>query len=150
MISEKCTVARSYLLRGTSTKWSDMFSLSHACCYSFFFFFQAEDGIRDLTVTGVQTCALPIYRGAHGAGLASGRCGGAAAFFGESLPARCAAASSLCGVAILVYDASGKAFTRKVVAKAASGPVRPYAGAPIRRQNCRASVAPRDGTARVA
>src|SRR2546430_16690451 len=27
---------------------------------SAFFFFQAEDGIRDLTVTGVQTCALPI------------------------------------------------------------------------------------------
>src|SRR6266496_4721438 len=27
---------------------------------SFFFFFQAEDGIRDLYVTGVQTCALPI------------------------------------------------------------------------------------------
>src|SRR2546430_5544055 len=27
---------------------------------SMFFFFQAEDGIRDLTVTGVQTCALPI------------------------------------------------------------------------------------------
>src|SRR2546430_3724703 len=27
---------------------------------SFCFFFQAEDGIRDLTVTGVQTCALPI------------------------------------------------------------------------------------------
>src|SRR2546430_8540494 len=26
----------------------------------FVFFFQAEDGIRDLTVTGVQTCALPI------------------------------------------------------------------------------------------
>src|SRR5688572_32124201 len=25
-----------------------------------FFFFQAEDGIRDLTVTGVQTCAIPI------------------------------------------------------------------------------------------
>src|SRR2546427_8461702 len=33
-----------------------------------FFFFQAEDGIRDLTVTGVQTCALPIYftRGSRG------------------------------------------------------------------------------------
>src|SRR2546430_6647145 len=29
----------------------------------FFFFFQAEDGIRDLTVTGVQTCALPICIG---------------------------------------------------------------------------------------
>src|SRR5437762_14165019 len=26
------------------------------------FFFQAEDGIRDTSVTGVQTCALPIYR----------------------------------------------------------------------------------------
>ena len=25
------------------------------------FFFQAEDGIRDVAVTGVQTCALPIY-----------------------------------------------------------------------------------------
>src|SRR5206468_9862229 len=29
----------------------------------FFFFFQAEDGIRDLIVTGVQTCALPISAG---------------------------------------------------------------------------------------
>src|SRR2546430_5952456 len=29
--------------------------------YVFVFFFQAEDGIRDLTVTGVQTCALPIF-----------------------------------------------------------------------------------------
>src|SRR3712207_8730944 len=28
---------------------------------SFFFFFQAEDGIRDIGVTGVQTCALPIF-----------------------------------------------------------------------------------------
>src|SRR5699024_12106335 len=27
----------------------------------FIFFFQAEDGIRDRNVTGVQTCALPIY-----------------------------------------------------------------------------------------
>src|SRR5690349_22550896 len=32
-----------------------------------FFFFQAEDGIRDLYVTGVQTCALPICR--HGTEL---------------------------------------------------------------------------------
>src|SRR6266498_2033183 len=29
----------------------------------FFFFFQAEDGIRDADVTGVQTCALPISLG---------------------------------------------------------------------------------------
>src|SRR3989449_11785668 len=31
------------------------------------FFFQAEDGIRDVAVTGVQTCALPIYSAASGA-----------------------------------------------------------------------------------
>src|SRR5207245_3551182 len=30
------------------------------CALISFFFFQAEDGIRDATVTGVQTCALPI------------------------------------------------------------------------------------------
>src|SRR5256884_2473202 len=29
--------------------------------FCLFFFFQAEDGIRDVAVTGVQTCALPIY-----------------------------------------------------------------------------------------
>src|SRR2546430_10392773 len=33
-----------------------------------FFFFQAEDGIRDLTVTGVQTCALPIFLAILGVG----------------------------------------------------------------------------------
>src|SRR5256885_10239822 len=37
------------------------------CCWAWlmrrgFFFFQAEDGIRDYKVTGVQTCALPIFR----------------------------------------------------------------------------------------
>src|SRR2546430_17049778 len=37
----------------------------------FFFFFQAEDGIRDLTVTGVQTCALPIW--STGASRSTGR-----------------------------------------------------------------------------
>src|ERR1022692_4125507 len=49
------------------------------CC---FFFFQAEDGIRDYKVTGVQTCALPIYScgcgGAVGAG--AGRRGQRARF----------------------------------------------------------------------
>src|SRR5256885_16623603 len=36
----------------------------------FFFFFQAEDGIRDYKVTGVQTCALPIFeRGAADLGV---------------------------------------------------------------------------------
>src|SRR3712207_7620397 len=39
--------------------------VGRACApYSFFcFFFQAEDGIRDIGVTGVQTCALPICNG---------------------------------------------------------------------------------------
>src|SRR6266568_8154696 len=47
--------------------------------FYFFFFFQAEDGIRDGTVTGVQTCALPIladlpfgsYQASPGAALAA-------------------------------------------------------------------------------
>src|SRR5690606_22077281 len=44
-----------------------MLLFSYYFCYYFslflfFFFFQAEDGIRDFHVTGVQTCALPIYR----------------------------------------------------------------------------------------
>src|SRR6266542_3479810 len=38
--------------------------LGAAVCF-FFFFFQAEDGIRDATVTGVQTCALPICSFPH-------------------------------------------------------------------------------------
>src|SRR3712207_8002856 len=48
------------------------------------FFFQAEDGIRDIGVTGVQTCALPIFVGdVLGAGIyalvgeVGGRIGGA-------------------------------------------------------------------------
>src|SRR5689334_23476000 len=36
------------------------FSVYDYFFFFFFFFFQAEDGIRDGTVTGVQTCALPI------------------------------------------------------------------------------------------
>src|SRR5256885_7585174 len=39
-------------------------------CLVFYFFFQAEDGIRDYKVTGVQTCALPIY--ADGCGREDG------------------------------------------------------------------------------
>src|SRR5690606_41043080 len=36
-------------------------SSDSGACFVFSFFFQAEDGIRDFHVTGVQTCALPIY-----------------------------------------------------------------------------------------
>src|SRR5689334_24212995 len=38
----------------------------------FSFFFQAEDGIRDGTVTGVQTCALPIFRRFERPGVTQG------------------------------------------------------------------------------
>src|SRR5437867_10025038 len=36
------------------------FFIVNSVIFYFFFFFQAEDGIRDRTVTGVQTCAPPI------------------------------------------------------------------------------------------
>src|SRR2546430_13083696 len=39
----------------------DLVRLDQVAVVGYFFFFQAEDGIRDLTVTGVQTCALPIF-----------------------------------------------------------------------------------------
>ena len=38
-----------------------MLCLCGCCVCGCFFFFQAEDGIRDHCVTGVQTCALPIW-----------------------------------------------------------------------------------------
>src|SRR5699024_12073232 len=37
-----------------------------------YFFFQAEDGIRDRNVTGVQTCALPIWPARSGGSLCAG------------------------------------------------------------------------------
>src|SRR2546430_9464682 len=58
------------------------------CELGFLFFFQAEDGIRDLTVTGVQTCALPIFFGFSSraskfapAGSRSSKCNGRMATF---------------------------------------------------------------------
>src|SRR5256886_6071219 len=52
----------------TSRSEISLCGVSAMVCGFIFFFFQAEDGIRDLTVTGVQTCALPI----SGAAPASG------------------------------------------------------------------------------
>ena len=42
--------------------WYVVLECGESLC-SVFFFFQAEDGIRDIGVTGVQTCALPICKG---------------------------------------------------------------------------------------
>src|SRR5207237_6009711 len=52
----------------TCTVRSSLFDISYVCfalCTLSFLFFQAEDGIRDSSVTGVQTCALPIWLAAH-------------------------------------------------------------------------------------
>src|SRR5260370_10212679 len=45
--------------RGVVLRWPGLVA-SHENHGKIFFFFQAEDGIRDSSVTGVQTCALPI------------------------------------------------------------------------------------------
>src|SRR2546422_3268850 len=53
---------RSHLKCGSRnlTRRTDCEKGAVIACLHFFFFFQAEDGIRDVAVTGVQTCALPI------------------------------------------------------------------------------------------
>src|SRR5256886_12163048 len=50
----------SFRMQGVEFDNGDMYVDGHKASSDVFFFFQAEDGIRDLTVTGVQTCALPI------------------------------------------------------------------------------------------
>src|SRR5256885_3962336 len=52
--------------------WRNLLCMLTISCPAsmFFFFFQAEDGIRDYKVTGVQTCALPISAAADGPGEA--------------------------------------------------------------------------------
>src|SRR2546430_11186933 len=54
-MTSACEVLHAYTRAGTLLKPAYLSSMYKI------FFFQAEDGIRDLTVTGVQTCALPIY-----------------------------------------------------------------------------------------
>src|SRR5262249_8400698 len=72
-----CT-CHSYVVCGAMSPYAALYHAS--LIVYFFFFFQAEDGIRDWSVTGVQTCALPISpdrkgavrdpgRAAHGAPL---------------------------------------------------------------------------------
>src|SRR6266404_9760917 len=64
------------------------FCVSRAVLY-FFFFFQAEDGIRDKLVTGVQTCALPISRIERGAvSKAPGGCDQALEYLWDTRPLR--------------------------------------------------------------
>src|SRR5256885_4709061 len=56
------------LVFGVHCKWKKCWyveGVSDGRLLFLFFFFQAEDGIRDYKVTGVQTCALPIWLGAQ-------------------------------------------------------------------------------------
>ena len=60
----------------TRREWRELWvcrSKTRVYKISDFFFFQAEDGIRDRLVTGVQTCALPISTGPMGNGTHVGR-----------------------------------------------------------------------------
>src|SRR5256885_5965326 len=66
MLHDLCSVRSTSRVSGVSLcsfvlcHWLPCFVLFEALVFLFFFFFQAEDGIRDYKVTGVQTCALPI------------------------------------------------------------------------------------------
>src|SRR5256885_2799861 len=67
-VSRLCTQLRLSSLVCKTSCWRIILRRSYIRClteisvdFFFFFFFQAEDGIRDYKVTGVQTCALPIY-----------------------------------------------------------------------------------------
>src|SRR3989440_2809155 len=71
-----------------------------------FFFFQAEDGIRDLIVTGVQTCALPIS-------LASRTTAGASGFTASEYSSMCTASAECQG-----RDARGRAVGWSAAARA--------------------------------
>src|SRR2546427_9166249 len=57
------------MLHTTFCCYCSLYLCSSVLVFRLFFFFQAEDGIRDLTVTGVQTCALPISLAADEAHL---------------------------------------------------------------------------------
>src|SRR2546430_12607465 len=65
-----CSYSIGHRLEYREDLWTKLAEYWPAYMDGFFFFFQAEDGIRDLTVTGVQACALPISRIALGAGRA--------------------------------------------------------------------------------
>src|SRR2546430_7306462 len=71
MTRHGCIMARTSLMQSAEVRESVSLR-KEASLFTCCFFFQAEDGIRDLTVTGVQTCALPIFPGeAHAAEVAA-------------------------------------------------------------------------------
>src|SRR2546429_118676 len=78
-----------------------------AHCWFVFFFFQAEDGIRDVAVTGVQTCALPICSSptnGRGTMTVSSGTGGNAVFYVISPTKLVALSQNDPNPAILVFE----------------------------------------------
>src|SRR5207247_7010742 len=67
---ERCIPLAHVALYGVVSVWMDFLHDDRGM----FFFFQAEDGIRDPLVTGVQTCALPIFGWCSDATVFSYRC----------------------------------------------------------------------------
>src|SRR5205807_2771634 len=85
--------------------------------FCFFFFFQAEDGIRDYKVTGVQTCALPISPASRHASASAAISSGVIGTLGLAsfLVAPLMAASMITGVTIArPYDGSLRSEERRV------------------------------------
>src|SRR2546422_2745383 len=60
MLSRHRGTTPSVLCARACRRFRVQVNLNDSSIRCFFFFFQAEDGIRDVAVTGVQTCALPI------------------------------------------------------------------------------------------
>src|SRR2546429_4475685 len=60
--------------RGAAGKYGASHALETTWVEVFVFFFQAEDGIRDVAVTGVQTCALPILTVSGGVAISRRPC----------------------------------------------------------------------------
>src|SRR5699024_11955144 len=77
----------------------------------YIFFFQAEDGIRDRNVTGVQTCALPILPAA----LRSD-----AAIFSAFRRRESSVSDSICRTGIFTSSLSGCRYSRKTASSAAA------------------------------
>src|SRR2546422_4921674 len=75
-----------------------------------FFFFQAEDGIRDVAVTGVQTCALPISAGFESGVDRGGRC---RSLHADQRQVRLFLAEEGTGIGIAVRQLSAEQFLRQ-------------------------------------
>src|SRR5207253_4520017 len=103
-------------------------------------FFQAEDGIRDGHVTGVQTCALPICHGAAASGQGEAGPGGAEVETGRRLTVRgsLSAPSARTAAATPLPHRAPSPRAAESTDRAAS----PAPGTPRRRSRCRRSPPP--------